>query len=671
MKSAPKPQNESQRLAALEELNILDTLHEKDFDQITFLAAQICGVPIALISLVDKDRQWFKSKVGLDATETPRDLAFCAHAILGDDVFVVEDSSKDDRFADNPLATGGPHVQFYAGAPLYSPDGHAIGTVCVIDTKPRVLEPEKLEALKMLSAQVTSLLELRVQVAKLKESEEKLRFKNKAVETILEGVVLHDSTGAIVDFNSSALELLSLTQDQIRGKTSMDPRWRSIREDGSAFPGEEHPAMICLKTGQPQRNAIMGIQVSNEGVRWLRINIAPIFTENIKLPSFVVASFADVSAEINAKRHAEMNRSQLRFILDGIPHFVGLWDKQQKVIESNYSFSQMFEKKTATCENAQIKDVFCESFYSKSKASIERAFAGERVETEVDFQLNDGSTKYTLATFIPNLEQGQVSSLLTVVADITTSKNLQKEQSRLEARLADSAKLAALGEMAAGIAHEVNNPLAIIRSKAEILSRKISNAQIDPTAALKDLKLIESTADRIAKIVRALRVYSRDAENDDMQPTEFGEIINDTLELCREKFSFSQIDIRVQVEANLFVNCRSAQISQVLMNLLSNAFDVMVDLEQKWVQIKAFKKDDQVRLEFTDSGFGIPDHVVEKMMNPFYTTKDVGKGTGLGLSISSGILQSHGGSLEYVKGKHTTFLLVLPSLAPSSQTKAA
>lgn len=159
--NAPIIQNEKKRLNVLWQYDVLDTVPEELFDDLTELAARICEAPIALISLVDEKRQWFKAKVGTTVTETSRDISFCSHAIKQADLFIVPDATKDPRFATNPLVTSDPKIRFYAGAPLITPDGYALGTLCIIDKQPRELRPDQKRALLILSRHVVSQLELR------------------------------------------------------------------------------------------------------------------------------------------------------------------------------------------------------------------------------------------------------------------------------------------------------------------------------------------------------------------------------------------------------------------------------------------------------------------------------------------------------------------------------
>ena len=156
MQAPSIPSNELQRLATLHSLNILDTESEERFDRITRMAQRMFGVPIALVSLVDESRQWFKSSVGLDASETPRDISFCGHVILGDEVFYIPNAIEDERFADNPLVTGSPDIRFYAGCPLSAPNGDKLGTLCVIDSKPKEMTQDDLSCLKDLASMVES-----------------------------------------------------------------------------------------------------------------------------------------------------------------------------------------------------------------------------------------------------------------------------------------------------------------------------------------------------------------------------------------------------------------------------------------------------------------------------------------------------------------------------------
>jgi len=168
--TAPVKTNETRRLKVLWQYEILDTVPEEVFDDLTELAARICEAPIALISLIDEDRQWFKSKVGISVNETSRDISFCAHAIKQHDLFIIPDATQDLRFANNPLVTSDPKIRFYAGAPLITPDGHALGTLCVIDKVPRELRPEQQQALRVLARHVMTQLELRRHAKDLNEA---------------------------------------------------------------------------------------------------------------------------------------------------------------------------------------------------------------------------------------------------------------------------------------------------------------------------------------------------------------------------------------------------------------------------------------------------------------------------------------------------------------------
>jgi signal transduction histidine kinase len=178
-----KPHNESERLKALRSYGVLDTLSEKEYDQLTAIASQICGCKMSLISLVDEDRQWFKARVGLDVSETAREFAFCAHAIHEPrKTLVVPDARLDNRFHDNPLVTGDPHLAFYAGVPLVNEDGLSLGTLCVLDSEPKTLSESQLDALNALAEQVMALLELRRSKMALEKTLGNLEEKNRELE---------------------------------------------------------------------------------------------------------------------------------------------------------------------------------------------------------------------------------------------------------------------------------------------------------------------------------------------------------------------------------------------------------------------------------------------------------------------------------------------------------
>lgn len=266
-------------------------------------------------------------------------------------------------------------------------------------------------------------------------------------------------------------------------------------------------------------------------------------------------------------------------------------------------------------------------------------------------------------------EKGTVTGYLEVLEDVTELKEKERLLEEQEQKILASSRLASLGEMAAGIAHEINNPLAIIGGHVGVLRKMIlqkgSNEESDLT---KKVDAIDQMVHRIAKIIRGLRSHSRDSDLSGEEPTRVESLIDDTMAFCHEKFRAEGVEVSMALEPHLVVNVRPYQISQVLLNLLNNASDAVLNSKVKRVSIEAQKRQGGIEISVSDTGPGVPYHIRNKIMEPFFTTKEVGKGVGLGLSISQGIIQSHGGKFYLDENSaKTRFVIWLPS--PTTDSK--
>lgn len=253
------------------------------------------------------------------------------------------------------------------------------------------------------------------------------------------------------------------------------------------------------------------------------------------------------------------------------------------------------------------------------------------------------------------MKQNLQNEILKNLNDSLASKVEEKTM-----QIVNSEKMASLGEMASGMAHEINNPLAIILG---LCDQTLHRLEVDREAQdqnIKSLEKIANMAQRIAKTVKGLKTFSRSGDKDSFVETKFSEILTDTLELCSERFKKGGIELILGDFGNDSLPCRAVQISQVILNLLNNSYDAVQALAEKWVKIDVVNTGSSIQIQITDSGTGIPPQIVDKLMQPFFTTKEVGKGTGLGLSISKGIAEDHGGRL-FVDStcKNTRFIFEL------------
>lgn len=365
------------------------------------------------------------------------------------------------------------------------------------------------------------------------------------------------------------------------------------------------------------------------------------------------------------RREAEIEIAEknnfIKIVTDSLPGLVAYWTRDLRCTFANHAYEEWFGKTESEMVGIHVRDLLGEAIFSKSAPFLEKVLKGEAQQFERTFTKPDGTVGHFYIHMVPNFINGIVHGYFLLGSDITKLKHTEKLME--EEKLINASKMAALGEMASGIAHEVNNPLSIIIMKISQLRRKFEENILTEIELDDGLQKVATTAQRIGSVVKGLSTISRNAENDPMKKIKICTIIEDTLQLCRERFKANQIELQIDIEAaeNIEVDVRAPQIMQVILNLLNNAFDATTSLSERWISVKALPTKNGVEIFITDSGKGIPDPLLGKIMQPFFTTKDPGKGTGLGLSISKGIIEEHHGEFYYKRNSsNTCFVIALP-----------
>jgi PAS domain S-box-containing protein len=466
---APLPENEAARLEALHRYHILDTSPEEAFDDLTRLAAQICGTPIGLISLVDANRQWFKSKQGLETLETPRDVAFCAHAILEPDIFVVPDAWQDERFAGNPLVNTDPHIRFYAGVPLVTPDGYALGALCVNDHVPRELSPEQVESLRILGRQVITQLELHRNLAALAQANtdleqaeiafnkvntqeqgqhqraeqliQEVQQERQLLRTLIDHLPGHiyvkDTAGRFILGNREAALGLGLSNpEELVGKTDFDFFPQEIAQQ--YFADEQ----AIINSGQPMFNQEDLVTYPNGTTAWASTTAAPLRDSRGQVTGLV-----GISQNVTERKKAEESLRQSNLVVENSPMVLFRWRAaegwQVEHVSKNISQFGYTSEEFLAGVVAYASIVYPDDLERVEREVHEYSTSGlERFQQEYRIVTRDGQVRWVDdRTVVERDANGQITHHQGIILDITARKQaeeaLQKAYAEMEQRVVE------------------------------------------------------------------------------------------------------------------------------------------------------------------------------------------------------------------------------------------
>ena len=428
------PNQEAERLTALHRYRILDTPAESIFDDLTRLVAQVCGTPIAVLSLLDAERQWFKSKVGLTETQTPRDISFCTHVIQQRKLFVVNDATADKRFAQNKRVVGEPLIRFYAGMPLLTPDGYAIGTLCVMDRVPRQITPEQAEALRTLTQQVMAQLELRRNCAELsrafaEQQQTELALKNseKLYHSLVEGIPQNlfrkDVEGRFTFANQRFCSILGKPLAEIVGKTDAD----FFPADLAAKYRKDDCAI--MESRQPL-DTVEANQTPTGEKNYVHVIKAPIFDAQGQVVG-TQGIFWDVTERIKTQEALSYERDLLRTLLENSPDRIYFKDAQSRFLKcSNTVVSGLGIKSPEEAVGKSDFDFFTEEHAHpafEDEQSIIRT--GKPLVGKIEKETwIDGQETWALTTKMPlRNKDGVIIGTFGITKDITAMKQVEAE----------------------------------------------------------------------------------------------------------------------------------------------------------------------------------------------------------------------------------------------------
>ncbi len=670
MQPPPPLTNEIERLEALLRYQILDTPAESDFDDLTSLASEICGTPIALISLLDGKRQWFKSRVGLEPSETSRDISFCGHAIHGRDVFEVPNALRDERFADNPLVSGAPDIRFYAGMPLVTPGGFAMGTLCVIDRVERHLTKSQRESLERLGRQAISQMELRLTNRRLAEQS---AFQQTLLSSAAAGIISTTPGGIITHFNPAAEQMLGYDSEELLGKTTpalfhdaaeVLARAKELTAE-MGWPVEPGFDVFITKALSGKSDTHEWTYIRKDGTRFpVILSVSVLCNADGKVTGFLGIA-RDISERKSLEEQKDRSLKELADFKAAIDEhaIVATTDPRGRITYVNDKFCALSKYLREELLGQDHRIVNSEYHPKEFIAELWKTISSGRVwHGKIKNRAKDGTFYWVNTTIVPFLDAaGAPTQYIAIRSDITHEMELAREIEATNQELKDFAYV---------VSHDLKAPLRGIGTLAGWLASDYAD-KIDE-AGQEQLVLLTNRVKRLNSLIDGILAYSRAGRSREGRvPVNIDALARSVAEMLAPpshiRFAFETPLPSLVVEPT--------KAHQLFQNLFSNAIKFM-DKPQGLIRVRCDRDGNLWHFCVSDNGPGIDEKYFARIFELFETLapRDEIEGTGVGLALMKKIVELAGGRVwvESKRGEGAAFHFTLPhseSLKHEPQTR--